>query len=81
MVFGRSCKKDRANENCKEVEKYTYLASFEALKESDFNFNILCYADTFEKEAEFDIEIVQKGIEILEGQLARVSRAERWSLF
>ncbi len=55
-----------------EVEKYAYLASYDELKENDFNLNIPRYVDTFEEEAEIDIEAVQQEIESLEGELAEV---------
>ena len=59
-------------EERKEVEKYAHLASFEELKENDFNLNIPRYVDTFEEEAEIDIEAVQKEIDTLESELAVV---------
>ena len=59
-------------EKREEVEKYAHLASFDELKENDFNLNIPRYVDTFEEEAEIDIEAVQKEIDMLEGELAEV---------
>ena len=61
-----------AYEERKEVEKYAHLASFEELKKNDFNLNIPRYVDTFEEEAEIDIEAVQKEIDNLESELAEV---------
>ena len=40
-------------------EKYAYLASFEEIKENDFNLNIPRYVDTFEEEAEIDLVAVR----------------------
>ena len=54
------------------VDKYAHLASFKELEENDFNLNIPRYVDTFEEEAEIDIQTVQKEIENLEGELANV---------
>ena len=54
------------------VDKYAHLASFKELEENDFNLNIPRYVDTFEEEAEIDIQAVQKEIENLEGELANV---------
>ena len=54
------------------VDKYAHLASFKELAENDFNLNIPRYVDTFEEEAEIDIQTVQKEIENLEGELANV---------
>ena len=53
-------------------EKYAHLASYDALKENDFNLNIPRYVDTFEEEAEIDIEAVQQEINKLEGELVEV---------
>ena len=49
-----------AYEAREEQKKYTHLASYDELKESDFNVNIPRYVDTLEEEAEIDIEAVQK---------------------
>lgn len=61
-----------AYEKREGVEKYAHLANFEALKANDFNLNIPRYVDTFEEEAEIDIEAVQQTIDMLEGELAEV---------
>lgn len=54
------------------VEKYAYLASFEEIKENDFNLNIPRYVDTFEEEEEIDIGAVQAEIDGLEEELSKV---------
>lgn len=54
------------------VEKYAHLAEVAEIAENDFNLNIPRYVDTFEEEAEIDIEAVQKEIEQLEGELTEV---------
>lgn len=41
-----------------EVEKYAHIATFEEIKENDFNLNIPRYVDTFEEEEEIDIDAV-----------------------
>ena len=56
----------------KTIDKYSYLASFDDIKENDFNLNIPRYVDTFEEEEPIDIAQVQKEIEELEGQLSDV---------
>lgn len=40
----------------KDIEKYSHLASFEEIKENDFNLNIPRYVDTFEEEEPVDLE-------------------------
>lgn len=55
---------------CKKttIDKYSYLASMEEIKENDYNFNIPRYVDTFEEEEPVDIPAVQKEIVKLEGE-------------
>ena len=53
----------------KSIDKYAYLASFDEIKENDFNLNIPRYVDTFEEEAEIDIQAVQKRITELDKEL------------
>ena len=54
------------------IEKYSYLATLDEIKENEYNLNIPRYVDTFEEEAEIDIQATQKEIENLEKQLADV---------
>lgn len=53
-------------------EKFSYVATFEEIKENDFNLNIPRYVDTFEEEEEVDISAVQKEIDQLERELTEV---------
>ncbi|WP_201616056.1 type I restriction-modification system subunit M [Psychrobacter immobilis] len=41
------------------VDKYAYLASFDEIADNDFNLNIPRYVDTFEEEAEIDLDAVR----------------------
>ncbi len=52
--------------------KFSYVATFDGIKENDFNLNIPRYIDTFEEEAEVDIAAVQKEIVKLEEELKTV---------
>lgn len=45
----------------RDVEKYAHLATFEEIKENDYNLNIPRYVDTFE-EAPVDMAAVGKEI-------------------
>lgn len=56
----------------REIEKYAHVAAFEEIRENDFNLNIPRYVDTFEEEAEIDIDAVQEEIEQLEKELVDV---------
>ena len=53
-------------------DKFSYVASFEEIQENEFNLNIPRYVDTFEEEAEVDIEKVQREIDKLEEALKTV---------
>ena len=64
----KTCKKRKG------VEKYAHKASFEEIKENEFNLNIPRYVDTFEEEEEIDIKAVQKEIEGLEAELSKVRK-------
>ena len=48
------------------------MASFDEIKENDFNLNIPRYVDTFEEEGLVDIDEVQKNIASIEAELAEV---------
>lgn len=49
----------------REMEKYSHKASLDEIKGNEFNLNIPRYVDTFEEEAEIDIEGVAKQIQKL----------------
>ena len=55
--------------NRRELEKYSHLATFDEIKENDFNLNIPRYVDTFEEEEEVDLAKVKADIADLELQL------------
>ena len=48
------------------------MASFDEVKENDFNLNIPRYVDTFEEEELVDIDAVQRNIATIEAELAEV---------
>lgn len=54
------------------VDKYAYVASFDEIKENDFNLNIPRYVDNFKEEEEIDIEEVQSEIDLLEDELVGI---------
>ena len=55
-----------------EVEKQSYLASFEEIEENDFNLNIPRYVDTFEKEPDVDINAVLTDMNNIDDELEKV---------
>lgn len=59
------------------IDKYSYVASIDEIKENDYNLNIPRYVDTFEEEEPIDlkavsdrIESIDKEIDIIDKQLA-----------
>ncbi|MBD5160787.1 MAG: type I restriction-modification system subunit M [Oscillibacter sp.] len=59
-------------ESRETVDKYSYQASFDEIKENDFNLNIPRYVDTFEEEELVDIDEVKRNIADIELELAQV---------
>lgn len=55
-------------------DKYSYIATFEEIKENDFNLNIPRYVDTFEEEEPVDMKAVAREINDLEKELAEVQK-------
>ena len=60
--------------NRSEIEKYSHKAKSDEIKENEYNLNIPRYVDTFEEEAEVDIQAVQQEIVTLEAELEVVKK-------
>jgi type I restriction enzyme M protein len=56
--------KDRA-----VIDKYSYLASLDEVRENDYNLNIPRYVDTFEEEEPIDLEAVSKKLKALDVEM------------
>ena len=56
-------------EKRQDVDKYAHLASFDEIKENDFNLNIPRYVDTFEPEPEVDLREVAKNLQDVNEQI------------
>jgi type I restriction enzyme M protein len=54
------------------VDKYAYRATAQEIADNDYNLNIPRYVDTFEEEAEIDLDAVKKEIARIEGELVTV---------
>ena len=52
------------------IDKYTHVASFEEIKENDFNLNIPRYVDTFEEEEPIDLVKVSEELAQVEAEMA-----------
>ena len=71
----RDCDIDRivsTYEARETVDKYSHVASFDEIKENDFNLNIPRYVDTFEEDELVDIDEVQRNIANIEEELTQV---------
>ena len=58
----------------KTIDKYSYVATFDEIKENDFNLNIPRYVDTFEEEEPVDIKATQKEISQIKKELKKVEK-------
>ena len=56
-------------EKRQDVDKYAHLATFDEIKENDFNLNIPRYVDTFEPEPEVDLRQVSKELRDVNAQI------------
>ena len=59
-------------------DKYSYVATFDEIKENEFNLNVPRYVDTFEEEAMVDIPAVQAEIKQLEKELEKIICKMGW---
>ena len=57
------------------IEKYSYVASLDEIKDNDYNLNIPRYVDTFEEEEEIDIAAVQSRIKAIDEEMAELYRS------
>ncbi|MCD8049906.1 MAG: type I restriction-modification system subunit M [Clostridia bacterium] len=55
-----------------KVDKYSYLATKDEIRENDYNLNIPRYVDTFEEEKMIDIDEVKQNIANIEAEIAEV---------
>lgn len=59
-------------EKREDVDKYAHVASFEEIKENDFNLNIPRYVDTFEPEPPVDMKAVAKEMTETDQQISEL---------
>lgn len=62
-------------DNRETIDKYSYVATFDEIKDNDFNLNIPRYVDTFEDEEPVDMEAVKQKIANIKEEL-KVVEAE-----
>ncbi|MFB5089499.1 type I restriction-modification system subunit M [Psychrobacillus sp. PGGUH221] len=54
------------------IDKYSYAASLDEIKENDYNLNIPRYVDTFEEEEAIDLEVVSKRLKQIDDEMAEI---------
>lgn len=57
-----------------DVDKYAHVASFDEIKENDFNLNIPRYVDTFEEEEPVDLEKVANDLKDVDNTIADIEQ-------
>ncbi|CAI6235679.1 hypothetical protein JS609_00723 [Bacillus subtilis] len=62
----------RTYENRETIERYSYLATIDEIKESEFNLNIPRYVDTYEEEEPVDMITVKNNISNIKKELQEV---------
>ena len=55
------------------IDKYSYVATLDEIKENDYNLNIPRYVDTFEEEEPIDLEQVSKELKTIDLELAEAN--------
>ncbi|MCK8607005.1 type I restriction-modification system subunit M [Apilactobacillus ozensis] len=58
----------------KDVDKYAHVATYDEIKENDFNLNIPRYVDTFEPEPDIDVNAVKRSIAALDAEMAQLQQ-------
>ncbi|MGL5749354.1 MAG: type I restriction-modification system subunit M [Paraclostridium sp.] len=54
------------------IDKYSYVASMDEIKENDYNLNIPRYVDTFEEEESIDLKVVSDRIAKIDEEIASI---------
>jgi type I restriction enzyme M protein len=54
------------------VDKYSYIASLDEIRENDYNLNIPRYVDTFEEEEHIDLKVVTKEIKKIDIEMKEI---------
>lgn len=60
--------------NRKTIDRYSYAATLEEIKENDYNLNIPRYVDTFEEEESIDLQAVAQRLKEIDDEIAEVDR-------
>ncbi|NFO15079.1 type I restriction-modification system subunit M [Clostridium botulinum] len=65
---------EKVYNNYETIDKYSYVATLDEIKENDYNLNIPRYVDTFEEEEMVDMDEVAKNITNIKDQLQEVEQ-------
>lgn len=60
--------------NWETIDKYSYVATLDEIRENDYNLNIPRYVDTFEEEEPIDIAATQQEIASIKDEMAAVEK-------
>ncbi|WP_210135533.1 N-6 DNA methylase, partial [Staphylococcus sp. GDX8P80P] len=58
--------------NREMIDKFSYVASLDEIKDNDYNLNIPRYVDTFEEEEQIDLDQVQQQLVDIDKDIAEV---------
>ena len=58
--------------NRETIDKYSYVATLDEVKENDYNLNIPRYVDTFEEEEPIDLQAVSQRIAEIDREIAQI---------
>lgn len=60
---------------CREtIDKYSYAATLDEIKDNDYNLNIPRYVDTFEEEESIDLQALTQRLKEIDDEIAEVDR-------
>ncbi|APC39278.1 type I restriction-modification system subunit M [Clostridium estertheticum] len=65
---------EKVYNNYKTIDKYSYLATLDEIKENDYNLNIPRYVDIFEEEKMVDMDEVAQNINNIKAELQEVEK-------
>ncbi|OFD66075.1 N-6 DNA Methylase [Bacillus mycoides] len=60
--------------NRETIEKYSYAAALDEIKENDYNLNIPRYVDTFEEEEPIDLDTVANRLQEIDEEIVKVDQ-------
>ena len=68
------CHSEQSEESQANINKYSYVATLNEVKENDYNLNIPRYVDTFEEEEPIDLAAVSKDLKALQTDITKTDK-------